>query len=115
MGAHVLTEADLEPFRRQLAELQAKVERLAGAGPAADDLTTTAAAARARVSRETILDWIKTKGLPAHRPPGARAHLIRRADLEAFLANPSARRPPPSRGPVDLPAEARRILHRRKG
>ena len=36
MGAHVLTEADLEPFRRQLAELQAKVERLAGAGPAAD-------------------------------------------------------------------------------
>lgn len=111
MAARVLTDEDLEPLRRELAELRAQLA--AGRAPPSDDLDTSAAAARAGVSPETVLDWIKRRGLAAHRPPGTRSHRIRRADLEAFLANPSARRPPRPGGPVDLAAEARRIVRRR--
>ena len=107
MAARVLTEEDLEPLRRELAELRAAVE-----GRATGDLDTAGAAALAGVSRETVLDWIRRRGLAAYRPPGSRSHRIRRADLQAFLASPTARRPPRPGSPVDLAAEARRILHR---
>lgn len=112
MAARVLTEEDLEPLLERLARLE---QELAGRPAAAGDLDTAAAATRAKVSRDTILNWIATKGLPAHRAPGTRSHLIRPADLEAFLASPSARRPPPKGGPIDLVAEARRIVRRRGG
>lgn len=92
-------------------ELQAIIGELrAAAGGAEDELDTAAAAARAEVTPDTIRDWVKRRGLPARRAPGGRDLRIRRADLDAFLASPAARRPPKEQGPVDLPALAGKMI-----
>lgn len=98
-----------ERVERAVAPLRLELERLRAANPS-DDLDTAAAADLARVTPDTIREWIRRRGLRATRPPGARDHRIARADLLAFLASPARR--PPRRGPVDLAAEAGRILTR---
>lgn len=103
-----------EDVRRILRE---ELERLAGmlrgtTGTPPDELDTAAAAEHAGVTPDTVRDWIKRRGLPARRPPGVRDHRIARADLVAFLATPTKRRPPKERGPVNLSAEAEKILQR---
>jgi excisionase family DNA binding protein len=110
MDARELEELVARAVKR---EVQAAVEDLRRAAAAPDDLLDTAQAAEvAAVSTETIRDWIARRGLPAHRPPGGKEYRIRRADLVAFLASPTARRPPPAGGPIDLASRAREVLHR---
>jgi excisionase family DNA binding protein len=112
MGAvHIPTEEDIRRIlREELAALVAELRAAPGRPP--DELDTAAAAALAGVSPETVRDWIRRRGLPAHRPPGARDFRIARADLLAFQAAPLMRRPPVDRGPVDLAVEADKILLR---
>ena len=49
-------------------------------------LSTRQAAARCRVSTETIRRWIRSKGLPAYNTELGLKIRIRAADLEAFAA-----------------------------
>lgn len=82
MAARVLTEEDLEPLRRELAELRAQV---AGAGrPAGDVLSTDQAAELAGVTPKTVRAWVEAGALPAGRR--GRRLAIRRADLDAYLS-----------------------------
>ena len=80
MAARVLTDEDLEPLRREIAELRAQL-----AGRATGDaLSTEQAAELAGVTPKTIRAWVESKALRAgHR---GRRLVIRRADLEAYLA-----------------------------
>lgn len=80
MAARVLTEEDLEPLRRDLAELRAMLK----AGPVGDALSTEQAAQLAGVKPKTVRTWIETRALPAKRR--GRFLVIQRADLEAYLS-----------------------------
>lgn len=80
MAARVLTEEDIEPLRREIAELRAQ---LAGRATG-DHLTTEQAAARAGVTAKTVRTWVESGDLPAARR--GRRLVIRRADLEAYLS-----------------------------
>jgi len=106
--AAVLEERLRPMIREELRALLDELRVATGAPP--DELDTAEAARIAGVEPDTVRDWIKRRGLSARRPPGVREHRILRADLMAFLANPSARRPSPARGPVDLAVEAGKIL-----
>jgi excisionase family DNA binding protein len=80
MSARVLTEEDLEPLRRELAELR----QLMGARAGGETLTTEQAAVVAGVKPKTIRAWVEAGTLPArHR---GRRLVIQRADLQAHLA-----------------------------
>lgn len=75
-----LTEEDLEPLRRELAELR----QLVAGRSAGETLTTEQAAAVAGVKPKTIRAWVEAGTLPArHR---GRRLVIQRADLQAHLA-----------------------------
>lgn len=80
MAARVLTEEDLEPLRRELAELRAQLDGRA----TGDALSTEQAAARAGVTAKTVRAWVEAGALPAARR--GRRLVIRRADLEAYLS-----------------------------
>lgn len=81
-----LVAVALRALVRQEVEkaLQARQE----AGPRPEGyLSTSEAARRAGVARDTVLAWIaRPNGLPATRPQGVKGWKIRPADLEAFLA-----------------------------
>jgi excisionase family DNA binding protein len=80
VAARVLTDDDLEPLRREIAELRA----LVAARAVGDVLSTKQAAQLAGVTAKTVRAWIDAGKLPAgHR--GAR-RTIQRADLERYLA-----------------------------
>jgi excisionase family DNA binding protein len=79
MSARVLTEEDLEPLRRELAELR----QLMGARAGGETLTTEQAAAVAGVKPKTVREWVAA-GLPcSHR---GRRITIKRTDLDAWRA-----------------------------
>lgn len=80
MAARVLTAEDLEPLRREVAELRALIEGRA----VGDVLSTAQAAALAGVTPKTVRTWVETGALRASRR--GRAIAIRRADLSAYLA-----------------------------
>jgi excisionase family DNA binding protein len=80
MAAHVLTAEDLEPLRRELAELRA----LLGARAVGDVLSTDQAAELANVTAKTVRAWVQAGALPARRR--GRRIAILRADLDAYLA-----------------------------
>lgn len=85
MAARVLTEEDLEPLRREVAELRALI-----AGRAVGDvLSTDQAADLANVTPKTIRTWVETGALPASRR--GRRLAIRRADLDAYLSGSHTR------------------------
>lgn len=48
--------------------------------------STTEAATFACVSRKTLAGWVQRGQLPATRPSGTRQYLIKKSDLEQFLA-----------------------------
>lgn len=79
MPAHVLTSDDLEPLRRELAELRALLQ----VRPVGDTLTTAQAAAVAGVKPKTVRGWVESGALPATRH--RRRLRIARRDLEAYL------------------------------
>lgn len=79
MAARVLTEEDLEPLRRELAELRAAVEGRA----TGDALSTEQAAALAGVTPKTVRAWVEAGRLRAARR--GRRLVIQRADLTAYL------------------------------
>lgn len=80
MAARVLTDEDLEPLRRELAELRALVaDRAVG-----DVLSSEEAAAIAKVTPKTVRAWVESGALPASKR--GRRLAIRRADLETYLA-----------------------------
>lgn len=80
MAARVLTDEDLDPLRRELAELRALV-----AGRAIGDvLSTEQAADLAGVTPKTVREWVASGALPVSRR--GRRIAIRRADLDAYLA-----------------------------
>jgi excisionase family DNA binding protein len=79
VSATVATLEDLEPLRRELAELR----QLLGARTG-QTLTTEQAAEVAGVKPKTIRSWVEAGTLPArHR---GRRLVIQRADLQAHLA-----------------------------
>jgi excisionase family DNA binding protein len=80
MAARVLTDEDLEPLRREIAELRAQIASYA----LGDVLSTEQAAAIARVKPKTVRVWVESGDLPAEKK--RRRLRIRRADLEAYLA-----------------------------
>lgn len=80
MAARVLTDEDLEPLRRELAELRALVHGRA----AGDVLSTEQAAGLAGVTPKTVRTWIEDGTLPASRR--GRRLAIRRSDLDAYLS-----------------------------
>jgi excisionase family DNA binding protein len=85
VGAHVLTDADLEPLRREIAELRAQVaERSIGSV-----LSTEQAASLAGVKPKTVRTWVEAGALAATKR--GRRLVIRRADLEAYLSGSPAR------------------------
>lgn len=86
MAARVLTEEDLEPLRRELAELRAQVQ-----GRASGVLSTAQAADLAGVTPKTVRAWVEAGALPFSRR-GRRLSILR-ADLEAYLSGgrPAAR------------------------
>lgn len=84
MAARVLTEEDLEPLRRELAELRTLLK----AGAIGDVLSTEQAAELAGVKPKTVRTWIEAGTLRArHR---GRRLVILRADLEAHLVGDPA-------------------------
>lgn len=87
MAARVLTEEDLEPLRRELAELRAQVQGRSVGGV----LSTAQAADLAGVTPKTVRAWIEAGALPFSRR--GRRLAILRADLEAYLSGgrPNAR------------------------
>ena len=114
MAVALLTAEQLSELLERAAESGARkaLEATSRARGDVEDLDTSAAAELAGVSPDTIRDWIRRRGLPAHRPEGAREHRIRRRDLTEFLAAPAKRRPPSPHGPVDLAARARQMMER---
>ena len=80
MAARVLTEEDLEPLRRELADLRAQLEGRA----VGSHLTTEQAASLAGVTPKTVRTWLATGALPASRR--GRRLMVRRSDLETYLA-----------------------------
>ena len=80
MAAHVLTEEDLEPLRRELAELRAQITGRA----TGDVLSTERAAELAGVTPKTIRAWVESGSLRAGRR--GRRLVIRRSDLEVYLS-----------------------------
>lgn len=75
----------LRNFVRQEVEKALQARQEAGSRPEGY-LSTSEAARRAGVAKDTVLAWIaKPHGLPATRPQGVKGWKIRPSDLEAFL------------------------------
>jgi len=85
VAATVLTSDDLEPLRREVAELRALVQGRA----IGDVLTTEQAAELAGVTPKTVRAWVEAGDLAATRR--GRRLAIKRTDLSAYLAGGNVR------------------------
>ncbi len=76
----------LDALDQRLRPLEERVEKAPAEAPDDDRaLTVQEAAEFARYSLETIMERIRAKDLPAHKPKGSREWRVRLGDLKRWL------------------------------